>query len=230
MSRSRLSNFLNDVKKEYEKARFVYKDKEMKKKTTHVHRGRSRIVASITEDLFAKYLCREFKNVYIFVDQCITLEGKKKVSYYPDLVICKKKNKKKHSFEILYMIDLKMDIGWIGSKYTNHMKKVKTICEKMKKVKFLKGKKGDIECGKKEKIEFCINKKACYDVVIVSSKNSRKYESDLIKDSNNKTTNIWVLSTGDHPNHYGEKIKVKPNEDDYNILIEKILKVINHAK
>ena len=227
MSRSRLSNFLNDVKTEYEKARFVYKDKEMKKKTTHVHRGRSRIVASITEDLFAKYLWREFKNVYIFVDQGITLDGKGQ-PYYPDLVICKKKEK--YKFEVLYMIDLKMDIGWIGSKYTNHMKKVKTICEKMKKVKFLKGKKGDIECGKKEKIEFYINKKACYDVVIVSSKNSRKYESDLIKDSNNKITNIWVLSTGDHPNHYGEKIKVKPNEDDYNILIEKILKVINHAK
>ena len=138
MSRSRLSNFLNDVKTEYEKARFVYKDKEMKKKTTHVHRGRSRIVASITEDLFAKYLWREFKNVYIFVDQGITLDGKGQ-PYYPDLVICKKKEK--YKFEVLYMIDLKMDIGWIGSKYTNHMKKVKTICEKIKKVKFLKEKR-----------------------------------------------------------------------------------------
>lgn len=229
MSRSRLSNFLNDVKTEYEKARFVYKDKEMKKKTTHVHRGRSRIIASIIEDLFAKYLWREFKNVHIhiFVDQGITLDGKGQ-PYYPDLVICKKKEK--YKFEILYMIDLKMDIGWIRNKYEEYMSNSKEICEKMKRAISLKGNKGDVEDEEKEKLEFCINKKACYDVVIVSSRNSGKYESKLIKKSKNKNTNIWVLSSGGSLNQYKIKKEVKAENETYEVLIEKMQKVINHAK
>ncbi len=228
MSRSRLNKFLNDVKTEYEKARFVYKDKEMKKKTTRVHRGRSRSVASITEDLFAKYLCREFKSVYIFVDQCITLEGKQKVSYYPDLIICKKNSKK--SFEILYMIDLKMDIGWIRNKYKEYMSNSKKICEKMKQAISLKGKKGDVEDEDKEKCEFCINKKASYDVVVVSSRNAGKYESDLKKDSKNKNTNIWVLSTEGSLNQYKVKKAVKAEVKTYETLIKRMQKVIKAKK
>ena len=225
MSRSRLGNFLSDVKKEYEDARYVYAGKN---KTRRVHRGRSRIVASITEDLFAKYLCREFKSVHVFVDQCITLEGKKKVSYYPDLVICKKITKE--SFEILYMIDLKMDIGWIRNKYEEYMSNSKEICEKMKRAISLKGKKGDVEDEEKEKLEFCINKKACYDVVIVSSRNSGKYESKLIKKSKNKNTNIWILSSGGSLNQYKINKEVKAENETYEVLIEKMQKVINHAK
>ena len=229
MSRSRLGNFLNDVKKEYEKARFVYKGRNNEKKTTRVHRGRSRIVASVTEDLFAKYLCREFKNVHIFIDQCITLEGRQTESYYPDLVICKKREEK-NNFEILYMIDLKMDIGWIRNKYKDYMNKSKKICEKMKKAISLKGKKGDVEDEDKEKYEFCINKKACYDVVVVSSRNAGKLESDLIKDSKNKNTNIWVLSTGGSLNQYKVKKDVEAENKTYETLIKKMQKVIKTKK
>ena len=229
MSRSRLVNFLNDVKMEYEKARFVYKGRNNEKKTTRVHRGRSRIVASATEDLFAKYLCREFKNVHIFVDQCITLEGRQTESYYPDLVICKKKEEK-NNFEILYMIDLKMDIGWIRNKYKDYMNKSKKICEKMNQATSLKGKKGDVEGEDKENYEFSINKKACYDVVVVSSRNAGKLESDLIKDSKNKNTNIWVLSTGGSLNQYKVKKDVEAENKTYETLIKKMQKVIKTKK
>lgn len=228
MSRSRLGNFLNDVKKEYRDARYVYAGKN---KTRRVHRGRSRIIASITEDLFAKYLYREFrefKKVHIFVDQCITLEGRQTESYYPDLVICKKK--KKNNFEILYMIDLKMDIGWIRNKYKDYMNKSKKICEKMKMAISLKGKKGDVEGEDKENYEFCINKKACYDVVVVSSRNAGKLESDLIKDSKNKNTNIWVLSTGGSLNQYKVKKDVEAENKTYETLIKKMQKVIKTKK
>lgn len=221
MSRSRLGNFLKDVKKEYEQARDVYIGE---RKTSRVHRGRRRIVASITEDLFAKYLVREFKkdHIHIFVDQPITLEGGKKQTYYPDLVICKYKRKNK-IYEILFMIDLKMNIGWIRKKFKKYMKKSEEICKKMKRAKRLKG-KVDIGEEDKEKIEFCINKKAHYDVVIVSSRNSgnKENESDLIKESSNKNSNLWVLSTGSGLS--------KPNKKAYDDLMAKMRKIIGNNK
>lgn len=80
-------------------------------------RGESRAIASETEDRFAYYLIDRLKNVdHIFINQTITsvLHGAKE-RIKPDLVIC-------HGEEIRALIDLKMDLGYKRTEFSESMK------------------------------------------------------------------------------------------------------------
>ena len=171
-------------------------------------------------------LWREFKStkITIFVDQPISLSNRKQ-PYYPDIVICKTiKNKEK--YEILFMIDLKMDVNWHKNSFLKNANKLEAICKKMKNAKELKGKKGDAIGEKKKELEFVISPRASYDEVIINSKNSKKNKIKMLEASKNKNINLWVLSKGQHPNSYKNKKDMEPNDDDYNNLIKKMKKII----
>ena len=96
--------FLAAVRNEYICARYpLHSD------NTCIRRGRSRAISGVSEDLFAELLCNclHEKNLCFFVDQ--TLSGcVHKV--YPDVIVAQPLVG--NNFEILYMIDLKMDVGY----------------------------------------------------------------------------------------------------------------------
>ena len=219
---SRLKVFLNDIHNEYAKARYVYNSNSQR-----LIRGRSRSISSISEDLFAGLLRKEIKSkkVRIFVDQGISLVGKKQ-TYYPDIIVCTEIDK--NEYEIFFMIDLKTDIGFKRKSIFKIPKKHEKECKKMKSVAELKGKRGDVENEKKKEIKFILNKKTSYDVVIISSASSSRREEKLLQLSKDNKENIWVLSTGRHPNWYQEKKdkQVIANEKDWEKLIKKIKKII----
>lgn len=221
--KSHLLNYLKDIQKEYKKSKQVLvRDREAKQ----VFRGRQRAVYSVAEDLLAKRLWRIFKSkrIIIFVDQPISLKGKNKVCY-PDITICKKEDQDRYI--ILYMLDLKMDVGWHRKSYMSHAKDLTIFCKQMKSCGQLKGKKYDIDEEQKKQIIFDICDNACYDELIVSSKNSGKPENErkLINKSHDKKTNIWVLLKGKHPNKKSGGIQ--PIYNDWIILITKINRIIN---
>lgn len=230
MKNNRLHNFLESIRGEYEESRIVRVNiKEKGRKTTYVVRGRNRCISSIAEDYFAMLLWRTFKStkITIFVDQPISLSNRKQ-PYYPDIVVCKtiKKNEK---YEILFMIDLKMDVNWHKNSFLKNTNKLEAICKKMKNAKELRGKKGNVIGEKKGKLEFVINPKASYDEVIINSKNSIKNRIKMLEASKNKNINLWVLSKGQHPNSYKYKKDMEPNDDDYNNLIKKMKRIIDKS-
>ena len=51
-------------------------------------------------------------------------------------------------------------------------------------------------------------------------------EEELIHFSNDPQSNIWVLSTGSHPNDYADRVSIIPLYDDWNMLLGKIKKNI----
>ena len=222
MGNTKIKEFLKSIYKEYVEARKI---RVGNREAKRVIRGRSRSISSIAEDLFAKLLWREFKlnKIHIFVDQPISLGGKGKI-YYPDIVICKRINK--DEYEIFYMIDLKLDIGWHRNSFFKEINKLTSICNGMKRAKALKGKIGSVEDESKQSIKFKINSKATYDVVLISSSNSGKNENKLINASKDKNSNIWVLSTGGSLNQYKIKKEIELNEKDYNTLLSKIREVL----
>ena len=222
MGSAKLKKFLRSIHDEYVEARKI---RVGNREAKRVIRGRSRSISSIAEDLFAKLLWQEFKSkkIYIFVDQPISLEGKGK-TFYPDIVICKFINK--DEYEIFNMIDLKLDIGWHRNSFFKEVKKLTSICNGMKRAKGLKGKIGNVEDESKPRIKFKINSKATYDVVLISSRNSGKNENKLISASNDKKSNIWVLSTSGSLNQYEFKREIKFKDKDYNAMLNKIRKVL----
>lgn len=229
INKSKLSNqltrFLNAIHKEYFNAKQILVKARY---TKRVIRGRGRSISSITEDLFAKLLCRIFKskNIIIFVDQPVSLVEEGQV-YYPDIIITKKLKDKK--FEILYMLDLKMDIGWHRNTAFQHPKKLEECCDEMKNSR-LKAKLKNKLLNEKNNFEFYICDDASYDMVIVSSRNSGnpKNESKLLKLSSQNNKNLWVLSYGSHPNRAEKKIDIKANFKDWMALVKKINKVLKN--
>lgn len=220
---SQLSRFLNSIQKKYIEAKKVYVKERV---ANYVIRGRGKNIASESEDLFAKLLWRVFslKTIYIFVDQPISLVGNSK-TYYPDIAICHKIDK--NNYEIIYMIDLKMDVGWLRNSFSKHAKELNKICNEMKKSNNLKGKLRDV-AGEKTSYMFSIKQCASYDMVIISSRNSGKpkNEEKMKSMSHNKDMNLWVLSSGEHPNHITKLKYIKLHENDWKMLTEKIKKAI----
>ena len=79
-----------------------------------------------------------------------------------------------------------------------------------------------------DRFMFSISNDAKYDMVVITDKNagSKILSKQLLRFSNDPEKNIWLLDTGDHPNEYFDPV-FNPNIDDFNVLIEKIKKVIN---
>lgn len=109
MPRNELDHFLNRVHQAYVEARRPLCADELCGLT--IERGRSRTISGIAEDYFAELLYKEIDKdgLHFFVDQPLA-GGTHKV--YPDVIIARPHATKSDYFEILYMLDLKMDVGY----------------------------------------------------------------------------------------------------------------------
>lgn len=109
MPRNELDHFLNRVHQAYVEARRPLCADELCGLT--IERGRSRTISGIAEDYFAELLYKEIGKGYLhfFVDQPL-VGGTHKV--YPDVIVARPCEAKNEYFEILYMLDLKMDVGY----------------------------------------------------------------------------------------------------------------------
>lgn len=203
-----------------------------------ISRGRSRTISGISEDLFAVLMKNSLDNdeLHFFIDQPIRIKEK---TFYPDLVITKKEEDT--NYKVLYMLDLKMDVGYhrnttkakeMEISYRNKADELTYLCNQFKDAKVGEGKDSASKKSKTDKsarrFKFEIAPKASYDMVVITNQNagSETLRDELLNCSHDPERNIWVLSSGEHPNEY-HKPDIKPNNQDFNVLIDKIQKVIN---
>lgn len=224
MNSNELENFLSRIRQAYVDAR-----KPVCSQTVcedFIERGRSRTISGIAEDYFAELLYNELKKyeLHFFVDQPLNYGIKKIV--YPDVMITRCIEDK---FQILCMLDLKMDVGYhrIGGKNDNYVKKADALLNDIEK---LRNTSSDITStsGSKKgtKYHFSLHPQASYDEVIITSKNSGD-EQKLIEFAEDSEKNIWVLSKGDHPNKYTNELNMCPFYTNWELLLQKILKIVN---
>lgn len=213
-----LKNFIEDIHKEYEIARTINVSGGEK----NIFRGRSRCISAIAEDLFALLISKCVDNeLYYFVDQPIKYKINNKTTIYcPDLLVCKKKGDNKYL--ICHMIDLKMDVGWFRNKIDEKLKQLKEAADNIKKVVELSGKHGK---NKDEELLFQASADLYYDMVIISAENAGSKSERIIAGSVSDE-NIWVLSSGVHPNSYDKVPNFKYRYDDFDRLIKRIKRCV----
>lgn len=227
MEINNIDDFLVAVRNEYIRAR-----QPLNSNNTHIKRGRSRTISGVSEDLFAELLCNSLngKDLCYFVDQ--PMSGcRHKV--YPDVNVARALGDNR--FEILYMVDLKMDVGYHrnisdgGPQSQTYVEKAAELLNKLSELRNV----AEFGITAKSNVldsryAFSLHPHASYDEVIIASKNAgnKKKEEELIHFSNDSETNIWVLSTGDHPNDYADDVNILPLYSDWNMLLEKIKKNI----
>ena len=89
-----------------------------------------------------------------------------------------------------------------------------------------KGQKSDPNAAK---YHFRVNEQACYDMVIITSKNSgsKRKAADMLCLADKQSSNIWVLSEGDHPNEYKNiaDCDFKPRTAHWEELVRKIKEI-----
>ena len=218
-----IDSFLAAVRIEYLRAR-----QPLHSGNSHIRRGRSRTISGVSEDLFAELLCNCLcdENLYFFVDQPLS-GGSHAV--YPDVIVSRSIGEDR--FEILYMIDLKTDVGYHRNipagatpyeTYVDKAKKLSNILSDLQSVpEFGVTTKSN---SNNSRLLFRIHPDASYDEVVIATKNagSKEKEAELIRFSNDPETNIWVLSTGNHPNDYEDNISIVPLYDDWNMLLNRI--------
>lgn len=234
MPRNELDYFLNRVHQAYVDARKPLCADELCELT--IERGRSRTISGIAEDYFAELLYKEVGKGYLhfFVDQPL-VGGTHKV--YPDVIVARPCEAKNEYFEILYMLDLKMDVGYhrdiaVGRTPTQtYVAKAESLLEDLAMLKDspeLSTKSGNKKKSKTDRFApryyFSMHPQSSYDEVIITSKNAgnKTKEQELIERAKDPDCNIWVLSTGDHPNEYGDDVKMYPLDESWEILLKKI--------
>jgi len=203
--------FILDIIKLYQEARVS------KFENKNIRRGRSRSVSSDAEDLFALFLFKNITCDLIYVDQPISISGRK-AQFYPDVVIIKNN-------KITAFCDLKMDLGWKRKELSNFCEKTNVL------LKQIKGKDCKIRDGvTKEDKYYVIDKDVSFNIVIVSDQNinprTLKNHEENIKILG-RDIELFILSKKEHPNTYGyvpiellEKIEVEDSE--FNRLINKL--------
>ena len=109
--------FINNVIELYK----IAKSSTDKFKSIEIKRGRNHSISSQTEDLLAYFLLKRIGKLdfEFWVDYPVSFKTSSKKTkngspgtktIYPDISIVKKNNSEE--FEIVEMIDLKMDLGW----------------------------------------------------------------------------------------------------------------------
>ena len=131
----KIINAIKESLKELNKASIKnHKEKNHKSNKDKVWYGRSKSLSSVFERSLANKLSGAYykKNYYFLVDYPITLYSneRKRSIIYPDILILKdfKPNDKDSAGEIVALIDLKIDLGYVDLKYLRRKKKE----EKMK--------------------------------------------------------------------------------------------------
>jgi hypothetical protein len=165
-------------------------------KNCKVTRGRSRIVSSYVEELFAEYIASCIDVECIYVDYQFRID---RDAFYPDVAV-------QRGGKIVAMFDLKMDMGYIRDQ-------LRASCEKCKHtVERVRGKKLETRDGRTKQCRNVQFSEDCsYDVVVVSEKNisesglqaqKRTVEAGLVKDG---CATALFLSGGMHPNEYSTR-------------------------
>lgn len=210
-----LEKFLKNIRNEYEKARTAAVGEEK-----NIFRGRSRCISAIAEDLFAELISHCVgSDLYYFIDQPIKCEmtDKKKI-HCPDLLVCKKNAENEYSIRCI--LDLKMDVGWFRNSISDVLQKLADAASDMKHADELSGKDGK---DKDKDLIFKTCSDLYYAMVTVTAKNSgKKDKATELCDMSGKDDNVWVLSSGDHPNSYDESVNFECRYDDFDKLIKKI--------
>ena len=203
-----------------------------------IERGRSRTISGIAEDYFAELLYKELseENLRFFVDQPL-VGGVHKV--FPDVIIARRKEGPA-SFEIIYMLDLKMDVGYhrdntAGEDKQSYVAKAKSLLENLALLKDapeISTKSGNKKKSKTDssapRYYFSMHPQASYDEVIISSKNAgnKEKEQQLIGRAKDPSCNIWVLSIGEHPNEYRNDVNMCPLYENWGTLLQKIRSIL----
>lgn len=238
MPRNELDYFLNRVHQAYVEARRPLCADELCGLT--IERGRSRTISGIAEDYFAELLYKEIDKdgLHFFVDQPL-VGGTHKV--YPDVIIARPHATKSDCFDILYMLDLKMDVGYhrditAGKRPTlTYIEKAGNLIKDLALLRDapeLSTKSGSKKKSRTDRSApryyFSMHPQSSYDEVIITSKNAgnKTKEQELIERAKDPNCNIWVLSTGDHPNEYGDDVKMCPLDESWEILLQKIRNIL----
>ena len=170
-----------------------FNSREPKYYNPNIFRGRSTSISSELEDLTAFFLALNNPNSCdYFADQPMKFYGNK--TKYPDIVI-------QHEDKIIYdLVDMKADTGW------NRDGMLKFCQEWEQYINSVKGTETHFVNGKtKEKLSGKFSNNLKYHVVVATEVNSGKKIHDdylLIKEQC-KNVNLYILSKGVHPNHYG---------------------------
>lgn len=219
--------FIQEIRKQVENSRSIvkasfYDDSQV------VKRGRSRSISGILEDCFAEFLYVNLKdiiqNLYIFVDQPISYKDSdgKSITRYPDVLVCSEEDKK---YKILYMFDLKTNIGWMRDKIKSEGDEHDKFVEELKISNEVMGKDGS---SKEEKYTFIVSHKIRYDLVILTNRNIKKdlFESQIRQVNEEcKNTSAWVLSNSEL-NSYNEKDTFEANKEEFDKIFDSIKKSI----
>ncbi len=228
-----LKDYFKKLAKAYQKADKLSGEKH------NVFRGRKRSISGLSEDFFAEMLseiCSEEKDMLFLVDYRLSLGSR---HIYPDILVLEKKSEE--NYEVLWMVDLKTDVGYIRDNdrnRTNESRKtyVKLAEDLRKKCEDVRKAAGenllrveDPENAGKS-IRLSTVPELCYDMVVISANNSGKENAGkaaLLDRAKDRNENIWVLFNNLHPNRccddLGEKIKkLEINVDGWNRIVEQV--------
>ena len=171
-----------------------FNSREPKYYNPNIFRGRSTSISSELEDLTALFIALNNPNsCSYFTDQPLKFSNAK--TKYPDIVIQHEKN------EVIYdLVDMKADTGW------NRDGMLKFCEEWDQLIKSVQGKDTHFVNGKTKKKytgKFSDNLK--YHVVVATEVNSGKKILEDYKSVKEQCENVelYILSRGIHPNHYG---------------------------
>lgn len=189
-----MREFLNHIAVLYNKAkrRSYNVDKRVVK-------GRARCVASQTEEAFANFVCQSIlgkkPGFRVLVDFPITIEcdGGKSTRYIDFILV---KSIEDNRYEIRYMVELKMNIGWMRDRILDTVRELRKQIAVMRR-----GHLSSRPGGKNSKrLEFIFSKSARYDLVIVSGVNGELEELKKVQSDCNKrkceTTRLMILCDG----------------------------------
>ncbi|GBD98151.1 hypothetical protein BMS3Abin07_00159 [bacterium BMS3Abin07] len=203
-------NFIKEIIKLYFDAR--------KPKFGHrrrIKRGESRSISSLVEDLFAKYLLGVVDNKYdILISPILSFDfkladRKRNLIMKPD--ICLASSGKAYAF-----FDLKMDLGYKRKEFIDNCRRNDKIIQQ------IKGKQCKFNDGLDKSLpknNLTISKRLKYHIVVISAENIKS--DDFRKNTKNfktlKSSSIYVLTTGLHPNTYGKEQNEILNEIKINM-------------
>lgn len=186
-----MREFLNRIAVLYNKAkrRSYNVDKRVVK-------GRARCIAAQTEEAFANFVCQSIlgkkHGFKVLVDFPITIEcdGGKSTRYIDFILV---KSIGDNRYEIRYMVELKMNIGWMRDRVLDTVKELRKQVEVMRQ-----GHLSSRPGGRNSKrLEFVLPKRARYDLVIVSGVNGELEELKKVQSACNKrkreTTRLTIL-------------------------------------
>lgn len=264
--KDRVEQVLKDIQKVYSESYNCFLSNGQKT-DKNIIRGRARCVSGRVEDLTAELLFDWVKmkvdDVFVFVDLPLSFEtcekgknGKSKLDIcYPDIVVARHVRER---YEILYMVELKVNLGWGRHKLAGYQMVKGNGGEKKKEIvkpieqelyddlnnlrnvgvwaKWPAGTQGKTGEGNSDRITFKLSSTAKYDLVICSSKNVSKAELKLararIARNDSAMVQMYVLSDAELSVKYTDKKDAKKQHglcsDDVEKWGERINSVAGH--